>query len=233
MRSNNAEHLTARLAISETEKQQAYALRHEGYLAVGHIDARQGRVLNDEFDALESSRNILLFRGGVPAASARIRLMDPANQERGLTAIPACVIFNREISDLLSKSDRDNDLTRAVEVTRLARHPDFRFDQSLVFGMFRMIGYLILHLNVDTVFTAVCAKHIAFYRRLGFHEIAKPRDYPGLNNIKGALMACFRSSFEDIQRDNLVMNALSTNDDIYQGFIDGDLVSVYPSGHFA
>ncbi|HQT68205.1 MAG: hypothetical protein B7Z78_03310 [Rhodospirillales bacterium 20-60-12] len=81
---------------------------------------------------------------------------------------------------------------KQTQPTLLARHPDFKFDQSLVFGMFGMIGYLILHLNIDTVFTAVCAKHVAFYRRLGFYEIAKPRGYPGLNNIKGGLMACFR-----------------------------------------
>jgi hypothetical protein len=220
--------IEARLAITDKVKNDAYTLRHDSYASAGFIETQECGVLQDHFDSLPSSKTIVLYKNGVAAASARVCLLDLTGKTPGATTIPSSKIFGEEITKLLCGMNRGNRPACAVEVTKLARHPNFLKDNNLVFGMFRMAGYLILHFEADAVLTAVRANHIPFYRRLGFQEVAEPRPYPGLNNIKGGLIACFRSSFEGVQHNVPVMNALSSDDGIYSRFMDGELVPVFP-----
>jgi hypothetical protein len=233
IKTRHADRLEARLAVTETVKKQAYTLRHDGYLSVGFIKPQQQGVLHDHFDTMHSSKTIVLYKNGVAAASARVCLLDPASKSPDAATIPASEVFGQEIQDLLQGMGRDNRPARAVEITKLARHPDFVKDNDLVFAMFRMTGYLILHFDADVVLTAVRANHIPFYRRLGFQEVCKPRDYPGLDNIQGGLMACFRASYDGVQKNVPVMNALSSEDEIYPRFMGGELVPVFPKNDMA
>lgn len=228
MKAKYLETLEARLAINDKVKNDAYTLRHNVYVSAGFIEARQCGILHDHFDDLPSSKTIVLYKNGAAAASARVCLLDPTGKTPGATTIPASKVFGDEIAELLRGMGQGNRPARAVEVTKLARHPDFLKENNLVFGMFRMAGYLILHFDADAVLTSVRANHIPFYRRLGFQEVAKPRAYPGLDNIQGGLIACFRSSYEGVQRNVPVMNALSSDDGIYSRFMEGELVPVFP-----
>ncbi len=227
IKTRNADKLEARLAITETVKKQAYTLRHEGYLSVGYIEAQKQGVLRDKYDNYRSSKTIVLYKNGKAAASARVCLLDPASKIPGAAEIPSNEMFGEEITELLQGLGVGNRPGRAVEITKLARHPDFMKDNDLVFAMFRMTGYLILHFDADVVLTSVRASHVPFYKRLGFQKIAEPRPYPKLN-VETALMACFRSSFEGVQKTVPVMNALSSDDDIYPRFMGGELVPVFP-----
>jgi hypothetical protein len=227
IKTRHADKLEARLALTETVKKQAYTLRHDGYLSVGYIEAQKQGLLQDKYDNYRSSKTIVLYKNGKAAASARVCLLDPASKIPGAGAIPSNEMFDDEITELLQGLGAGNRPGRAVEITKLARHPDFMKDNDLVFAMFRMTGYLILHFDADVVLTSVRASHVPFYKRLGFQKIAEPRPYPELN-VETALMACFRASYDGVQKNVPVMNALSPEDDIYPRFMGGELVPVFP-----
>jgi hypothetical protein len=227
IKARNTDRLEACLAMTETVKKQAYTLRHDGYLSVGYIEAQKQGFLRDQYDNYRSSKTIVLYKNGAAAASARVCLLDPASKVPGAAAVPAHEMFGNEINELLQGMGTADRPARAVEITKLARHPDFMKDNDLVFAMFRMTGYLILHFDADVVLTSVRASHVPFYKRLGFRNIAEPRPHPKLNVATG-LMACFRDSYDGVQKTVPVMNALSSDDDIYPRFMGGELVPVFP-----
>lgn len=232
IKARNVDRLEARLAVTRSVRKQAYTLRHEGYLSAGYIEPRKERTLQDKYDGYSSSKTIVLYKNGVAAASARVCLFDPASNVPGATSVPAFEMFGPEITELLKGMGAGNRPARAVEITKLARHPDFTKDNDLVFAMFRMTGYLILHYDADVVLTLVRASHVPFYKRLGFHNVADPRPYPNLN-VECALMACFRASYDGVQKNVPVMNALSPEDDIYPRFIGGEMVPVFSKAEAA
>lgn len=227
IKARNGDRLEARLAVTRTVRKQAYTLRHDGYLSAGYIEAKKQRTLRDKYDDYRSSKTIVLYKNSVAAASARVCLFDPASEIPGAESVPALEMFRAEITELLEGMGRGNRPARAVEITKLARHPDFTKDNDLVFAMFRMTGYLILHYDADVVLTVVRPSHIPFYKRLGFHNVADPRPHP-TDNVTLALMACFRASYDGVQKTVPVLNALSPEDDILPRFLSGELVPVFP-----
>lgn len=225
LKTRRADRLEARLAVTETVKKQAYTLRHDGYVAVGYMDAQPGGLLSDRYDDFQTSKTIVLYKNGVAAASVRVCLMDPASRLQGADAVPASEFFRDEITGLLRGMGGGNRPARAVEITKLARGPQFTNDSDLAFALFRMTGYLILHFDADVVLTSVTANHMAFYRRLGFHKITEPVAHPKLN-VRTGLMACYRSSYEGVQRTIPILNGLSSDDETYTRFVDGELVPI-------
>lgn len=227
LRTRQPERLEARLALTEKVKRQAYALRHDGYVAVGYMKPTETGRLEDEYDCLESSKTIVLYKHGKPAASARVCLLDLNGHSQGATTVPACAMFGGEISALLEGLGGSGRAARAAEITKLARHPEFLKDNDLVYAIFRMVGYLILHSNADVVLSSVRASHVYFYKRLGFQSVVAPRPHPKFDVATG-LMACFRGSYEGVRHNVPVMNQISQDDDTYARFIAGELVPVFP-----
>lgn len=221
------ERLEARLALTENVQKQAYALRHDGYVAVGYMKPAETGHLEDEYDRLESSKTIVLYKNGRAAASARVCLLDPTSNVPGAAAVPACAMFGDEITALLDGLGGSGRAARAAEITKLARHPEFLKDNDLVYAIFRMVGYLILHINADVVLSSVRASHVHFYKRLGFQSVVVPRPHPKFDVATG-LMACFQASYEGVRHNVPVMKHISQNDATYSRFIAGELVPVFP-----
>jgi hypothetical protein len=226
--SNEPSNLEARLALTPETMTDAFKLRHASYLSYGYIEPRNNSQFYDEYDLRESCKTVVVYKGGVPAASVRICLLDPDQDAREANSIPATEIFHDEIHALLDGIRPGTRPPRAVEVTRLARHPDHGEDKSLVYALFRLAGYLILHYEADVVLTAVRAHHMAFYRRLGFHKLEDPRAYPNLKFSTG-LMACFRSKFADVREQVAFLRNISRQDRFYRSFIAGEMVPVLSS----
>lgn len=217
--------LSARLALAKAVRKQAYELRHAGYVIAGYIDPLHGGILRDEFDENTAARSIVLYKGITPAASVRICLLDLDSGNPDTYVVPASEMFHHEIMDLVNAASSAGRRARAVEVTKLARHPCFAKDNDLVFGIFRMTGYLILHHEADLVLISVCAHHVRFYKRLGYEVVAPPRNHPKFNAATG-LMVCRRARFQDVCSSFPVMAGLSESDEIYGQFMQGDLVPV-------
>jgi hypothetical protein len=135
-------------------------------------------------------------------------------------------IFGSEIEAILSSVRTDRIIPTAVEIGRLARSPAFDDDSRLVFALFRVAGYFILHLDADVVFNAVRVHHIPMYRRFGFQQLGEPRLYPGLT-CKMALMACFRPSYDGAKSNLPFLHGISKDDAAYAGLIAGERVAIF------
>jgi hypothetical protein len=220
--------LEARLALTPETLNEAFELRHAGYLSYGYIDAKEDGLFSDEYDGRDTCRTVVLYKDGVPAAAVRVCLFDPFGGTPGADSIPATAIFHDEITALLGRVGQQNRPPRAVEVTRLARHPDHAEDRSLVYALFRTVGYLILYYDADLVVTAVRAHHMPFYRRLGLQKMEEPRAYPNLKFDTG-LMACFRNKFDDVQAQVPLFRGITRNDRFYRPFISGQTMLINPA----
>lgn len=226
-RLGESENIHARLAINETTRREAYALRHDGYLSHGYIDARPDGLFSDKYDEYANSKTIVVYKNFVPAGSVRVCVFDPSSQAYGADQIPAADIFRKEILELLRGLRPGGQMGRAVEITRLTRHPDFASDNEIVSALFRIAGYLVLEAQADAVLSAVRPNHAKFYRRMGFQKIEEPREYPGLNFLTG-LMACFLRNYEGVKQSVSILEAVSLEDDAYAALNRGDLISVFP-----
>lgn len=219
--------LEARLALTDAVKKQAYALRHDGYVAVGYVKPQESGILQDEYDDRESSRTIVIYRNGIAAASARISLLDPESKIPGSDEVPASRMFRKEVLQLLQNLEDQGRPARAVEVTKLTRNPDFEHDNDLISAIFQMVGYLILDFDADVVLNTARLNHMRFYERLGFHAIAQPRRHPGIV-VELGLMACFRESYDKVRHAVPDMSQLSRKDETFARFVAGELVPVFP-----
>lgn len=215
----------ARLASTPETLNEAFELRHAGYLSYGYIDPKEDGLFFDEYDSRDSCKTVVVYKDGVPAAAVRVCLFDPIGGTPGAYSIPATAIFHDEITALLSRVKQQDRPPRAVEVTRLARHPDYGEDRNLLYALFRTVGYLIVHFDADLVVTAVRANHMPFYRRLGLRKIEEPRAYPNLNFHTG-LMACFRNKFADVQAQVPLFRNISRHDPFYRPFMAGELMPI-------
>lgn len=216
----------ARLVVDKGDREAAQALRHDAYAAAGYLRPSKTRQFHDKYDQNENSKTFVLYRGTVAVASARVCLLDHATGIQPSDQIPAYEMFPDEIDGYLS-SDTHPPRRRAVEVTRLSRHPDYARDLSIMQAMFRMIGYLILFHDAHVMFAAITTNHIPFYRRMGFQLIANPRHYPGLD-VQTALMGCPCQTHTPIKGHLSSLTSLSKHDKLYKSFMGGENCPVPP-----
>jgi hypothetical protein len=217
--------LTARLAISPDILTEAAFLRHAAYRSAGYVDDNMNPLnFIDKYDSYVTSKTVVVYKGGVPAATVRACLYDPASNLSGLNTLPAMNMFEEEIKTLMDDARLHDRPARAVEITRMARHPDFAKHNDVILAVMRMIGYLVLHFDADLVFTAIKENHVPFYRRMGLRKITEPRDYPNLN-VQTLLMAFFRRQSVTRQRTCL-LDAVPLEDDTYHDLMAGELASI-------
>lgn len=183
--------MTARLAETDQQRREVFALRHKSYLAGGFIDKRPGGLFSDPFDRRPNCQSIIVYRQARPVASVRVCVLDAG--QPGWEEIPALHVFPDEIRAELGECGR------AIEINRLVRHPDYAADPVLVFVLFQLAGAMILRHGADIVFSCVRRNHIPFYKRLKFAPIAGPRSYPELK-FATSLMACSRENYAAVQR---------------------------------
>ena len=215
------ENIQIQLALNPIIQNQAYKIRHQGYFSYNYITKREGDLFYDKYDGRQNVRTAVIYKNDIPAATVRLCLFDATGTYPDADTVPAMEIFNSEIREMMDGFSRSNRPKRAVEVTRLARVPEFANDKAIISALFRAVGYLILHFDADIVLNACRPHHMPMYRRFGFQKIEEPRQYPNLT-YKAALMACFRSSYGAL-RDNLTfLRDISTQDSTYAGLISGE-----------
>ena len=67
---------TARLALDDQTKTDAYAIRHASYLSGGYIDAQPDRLFSDADDLKPNSTSLVVYKKGQPVASVRLCELD-------------------------------------------------------------------------------------------------------------------------------------------------------------
>jgi hypothetical protein len=210
------------LAKTAETRQHAYKIRHDAYLSYNYITPRESGQFSDKYDDRQNIATVLVYKGGQPAATVRVCLYDPVGRLPDADRVPAMEIFENEIRALTSDKQGRGRL-RAVEITRLARRCDLANDKAVISAMFRAVGYLILFYDADIVLNACRPHHIPMYRRFGFHKVEEPRQYPNLT-YKAALLACFRSSYDEAQATLPFLRGISVHDWAYQRLMDGEIV---------
>lgn len=221
--------ITARLVLDEAGFREAQAVRYEAYLAAGYLAPKDDQLFSDSHDASPTSKTLVLYSGGDPAASVRVCMLGHTEAEAEGGELPASAMFRDEIDAYLAELTREGRRPRAVEITRLARSPRHAKNVALVLGLYHVAGYLILHFHADVIFAAVTTNHTPFYRRMGFRQITSPKDYPGLS-VQTVLMSCLIGEHRGIPGRTLALRDMALTDDTYLGLIAGEAIPVF-GGH--
>lgn len=219
--------IEAQFALNPALKTEAYQIRHAGYLSYGFITPRPDQRFVDAYDDRPSVQTALIYKDGRPAGTVRLCLFDPSGTVAGAESIPAMEIFRDEIMQTMNEQTTQDGAPprRAVEITRMAQHPDYAHDKSVLFGLLRVIGYLILYFDADVLFNACRPRHAPAYRRFGFQKIQEPRQYPNLT-YKACLMAYFRRDYQFAQEALSPFSDVSKDDSVYDRLAAGEKVDL-------
>ncbi len=204
----------------------AWMLRHAAYASHGFIEATPSGMFMDDCDYFPNTKVVVLYRNNLPIGTVRVCLYAPASGIPGADSIPAMDVFRDEITGLLEATPPTLRGPRAVEVMRLATHPDIGNDREPTMALFMVAGYLTLYFEANAVVCAVRKHHMPFYRRLGFKKVTEPRPYPKLKFETG-LMACVQRNTEELKRAAPILHPVSVDDDVYENFIHGEMVPVF------
>ncbi len=225
--------ISLQLALNPTIARDAYRIRHEGYRAYGFVEEQPEGLFIDKYDGRPNVKMVVVYKDNVPAATVRLCLFDATGQNPDADRVPAMEIFDTEIRELLNGFATPGAPQRAVEVGRMARLPAFANDKAVINGLFRAVGYLVLHFRADIVFNACRTHHLPMYRRFGFQKIQEPRLYPNLN-FETVLAACFRAHFGSARSELPFLRGISTEDAVYGSLIAGERTPLYlPTPHAA
>lgn len=230
--------LTARLALDEQTRADAFSVRHDSYLSGGYIDEREDGLFSDENDDMPNSQTVVVYKNERPVASIRFCILDTDPALQGWNDIPALHVFPEEtqaLMDGINAANREKALAegtemkyaRAIEINRLVRHPDFANDSELVFVLFRFATYMVLHHDADLTLSCVRKNHMPFYRRIiKLQNVAGPRQYAGVK-FATHLMACDREKYASVVRDVPIFNSAKILQGGYDGLFDGETVNVF------
>ncbi len=217
--------LTARLALDEQTKADAYAIRHASYLAGGYIDPMPGGLFSDADDLRPNNRSVVIYRHNRPVASVRMSVYDRDRGLAGFDEIPASRIFPDEVAALADEVATGRP-AKFIEINRLVRHPDFATDYELVFVLYRFVGFFVAEEKADMTLSCVRRNHTPFYKRLHFEYVAGPRRYAGVK-FETNLMRCPNSSYANVLKDIPMVNAGAGPGSAYAGLLRGETVRVF------
>lgn len=222
----NGADLQAQLALTSCLRETAYRIRYDAYKSFGYVSERKNGIFSDSYDERANCQTVLVFKDGCAAATIRIATYDAERDDPAYHHIQAMEIFGTEMKAVLSELRSGGRVPRAAEVGKLARLTTHARDMDIIFALFRTIGYLILHQEIDVVFNAVREHHMPMYRRFGFQQLEPPRPYPGLT-FKTGLMACFRPSYGVARSSLPFLRGISKDDAAYAGLIAGERVAIF------
>ena len=221
--------ITARLALTEEHMRDAWSIRHDAYVAEGLMAPRADGIMADETDFLPSVNVVVLYKNNIPVATTRVCLYEPDGRIAGADYLPAMSVFRDEIVDLYRQVPAQGKHARLVENARMARHPSIGADSEPIFGIYRMVCYLLLHMEADAVLAAVQKHHMPFYRRLGLETKADLRAHPKFD-AEVALMASVRKPEEHLRKSLRVLGVVSKTDSNFYDFVGGERVPVFGTG---
>jgi hypothetical protein len=217
--------LTARLALDEQTRAEAYAIRHESYLSGGYIDPQPGGLFSDADDLKPNNRCVVVYKHGRPVASVRLCTLDYNPALTGWDEIPASRIFSEEVAALGAGVEHGRP-ARLTEINRLVRHPDFATDFQLVFVLFRLVGFFVAESGSDMTLSCVRRNHTPFYKRMHFEYVAGPRRYAGVK-FETNLMACHNASYASVAKDIPFVGGAAGPQSTYAGLLHGETVDVF------
>jgi hypothetical protein len=219
--------LTARLALDETTRNDAYAVRHASYLSGGYIDPQPDGLFCDADDLKPNNRCVVVYRYGKPVASVRLCTLDLDNGP-GWDEIPASRIFPDAVAKLAADVGHDRP-ARLTEINRLVRHPDHANDFQLVFVLFRFVSFLVIESQSDMMLNCVRRNHTSFYRRMHFSYVDGPRRYAGVK-FETNLMVCPEGSYEQLMADIPFVATTTSTKQAYAALLAGETVNVFAEG---
>ncbi len=217
--------LTARLALDEQTRADAYAIRHESYLSGGYIDPQPGGLFSDADDLKPNNRCVVVYKHGRPVASVRLCTLDYGQEAAGWGEIPASRIFPEAVAALGAGMEYGRS-AKLTEINRLVRHPDFATDFQLVFVLFRFVSYLVIESGADMMLNCVRRNHTPFYKRMHFGYIDGPRRYAGVK-FETNLMSCPRERYSQLMSDIPFVATDETSKKAYAGLLHGETVDVF------
>ncbi len=219
------EGLTAKLALDEQTKADAFSIRHASYLSGGYIDPIPGGQFSDADDLLPNSRCVVIYKHGRPAASVRLCTLidDPALT--GWSDIPAKRIFPEEVMTL-AEGVRTGRPAKLTEINRLVRHPDYTNDFMLVFVLYRFVSFLVIEEGADMMLNCVRRNHTPFYKRMHFEYVAGPRRYAGVK-FETNLMLCPSARYDQLMSDIPFVATDASTKQAYGSLLAGEAVKVF------
>lgn len=220
--------LTARLALDEQTRAEAYAIRHESYLSGGFIDPIPSGLFSDADDLKPSSTSLVIYKQGRPVASTRMCILDQTPGLAGWDEIPASRIFPEAVAALAANVPH-NRPAKIMESNRLVRHPDYATDYELVFVLFRFVSYMLIQTNADMLLSCIRKNHTPFYKRMHFEYVDGPRRYAGVK-FETNLLACTKANFDKIRTEIPMIGADTRSKEGYAALLRGELVNVFSEG---
>jgi hypothetical protein len=219
--------ITVQIANTPELMETVYRLRHDSYVAQGFLEPRASGLFSDDWDECPHFFSMLGFVDGKPAVSVRISHCTPAAPARERTETTAMELFADDVFNLAERFATGQTPAVVMEMSRLTRHPDFADSNSdALFGIFRANFYCLRQTNADMLISAVRAHHMPIYRRMGFQKMTDPRPYPKLK-FETALMACFRQSYDAIQKTIPIFQGIDETDGVYGRLFAGERVRIF------
>ena len=218
---HRANQYTACLAIDESTRRDAFALRYRSYLSSGFIEKNVTELFTDKFDDLSSTQTVVIYGQDKPLASIRLCYLSRHDS----TSSPAQGTFPEAVTQLLEGSPAGQHGHEAVELTRLVRCPSAANNQGLVFLLLRVAGHLALQTDFRMILSCVRQHHVAFYKRLRFQEATGPRPYPGLT-CPMQMLTCTRADYDEARAGFPIIDPDATSTRSLDGILNGEVVSL-------
>jgi hypothetical protein len=223
--SSGKDKVSVRLALSDIHRETAFQIRYAAYRAKDYIGDMPGQRFSDRYDDHADTSTILAYKNDCAAATLRVSVHRFEEGCRAPSNIQAMEIFESDIIATMAAHRRQGRWPKVLELTKLARRPEYFRNMDIVFALYRAVGYLVLYHDADIIFNAVRRHHVPIYKRFGFRPLSQPRPYPDLN-YETILMGCFRNDYSVSCRDLLFLQGLSTQDSVCAGLLAGELVAI-------
>lgn len=197
----NLNTLECKIAETNEARDQVYRLRHDCYLRKGSIAARPDGRFSDHYDELPNNFSFLVRDDSEQAlATVRISVVRP---DLGWNESPAQKVFGDH------PAFQSIARTSFVEASRLCFGQQARRDAFV-----RLLGHkaaLAEYWGVEWLVACPRIEHTAVYQRMfGFHPLAAPRQYFGVN-FETQLLGIRRVELESRVKDEKPMRNAWTN----------------------
>ena len=226
--------LTAKVVVSEEERNASYRIRYRSYHPHGFVPDKKDGLFCDAYDVSGYATSFVISENEEAIATLRLCRSDAEGGASLEDTIPCAETFGPEImqiqNDLISKGRPP----MIAEVTRLAKVPEVCSDNTITLALFKMLKYLAMSSKAEIVLVAVRFPHIKFYRRLGFRILEAPR-FVEQYNTSLALMGCDRDDFAGIESQaRLILRcnglpSMPAFDNVGKRFLRGEAVPVFPT----
>jgi N-acyl-L-homoserine lactone synthetase len=162
-----------RIALSEQELDDVYALRYRSYLRERSIDPNPAERFSDDYDRMDNCWIAGVYADDAIVGSIRIHVLSPQNR-KGVAAD----VFPDIIHPLIDKGKVIVDPTRFVcDVVAKRKYPE------LAYITLRVPSMASLAFDADYCLATVKESHRAFYEHIFEAKVlSDARPYPGLRH---------------------------------------------------